>query len=63
MLAKAHTDRLIPTHARTQAAKPEMWGGRTPSEESVTKLTEAFVQEWQRALGEVLRYWERPPIR
>lgn len=63
VLAKTHTDRLIPTYARSQAAKPEMWGGRMPSEESVTKLAEVFIQEWQRALGELLRYWEIPPIR
>ncbi|KAK4954832.1 hypothetical protein LTR10_007024 [Elasticomyces elasticus] len=63
VLAKAHTDRLIPAYARAQAARPEMWGGRIPSDASVTQLTEAFVKEWNAALAQMLRYWEEPPIR
>ena len=63
VLAKIHTDRLIPNYARAQAAKPEMWAGRKPSAESVNKLADAFIQEWQTALAQLLRYWETPPIR
>ncbi|KAK5725810.1 hypothetical protein LTR15_004000 [Elasticomyces elasticus] len=63
VLAKAHTDRLIPAYARAQAARPEMWGGRIPPDASVTQLTEAFVKEWNAALAQMLRYWEEPPIR
>ncbi|KAK4898491.1 hypothetical protein LTR27_004088 [Elasticomyces elasticus] len=63
VLAKAHTDRLIPAYARAQAARPEMWGGRIPLDATVTQLTEAFVKEWNAALAQMLRYWEEPPIR
>lgn len=63
VLAKIHTDRLIATYARAQAAKPEMWGGRIPLADSVAQLAEAFTKEWQQALAQLLRYWESPPIR
>ncbi|KAK3721918.1 hypothetical protein LTR37_002734 [Vermiconidia calcicola] len=63
VLAKVHTDRLIPTYARIQASKPEMWGGRIPLVESVNQLTEAFVKEWGTALAQLLRYWEAAPTR
>lgn len=63
VLAKIHTDRLIPSYARAQASKPEMWANKTPKTESVNRLAEAFVQEWQPALAQLLRYWETPPIR
>ncbi|EMC94748.1 hypothetical protein BAUCODRAFT_149851 [Baudoinia panamericana UAMH 10762] len=63
VLAKIHTDRLIPAYARAQAARPEMWGGRIPLAESVVQLTEAFTTEWTAALTQMLRYWESPPVR
>ena len=63
VLAKTHTDKLIPIYARAQAARPEMWGGRIPLAESVTQLAEAFVKEWTAALAQLLRYWEQAPIR
>ena len=56
VLAKIHTDSLIPTYARAQASRPEMWGGRIPLAESVDQLTEAFEQEWNAALAQLLRY-------
>ncbi|KAK3673146.1 hypothetical protein LTR78_006986 [Recurvomyces mirabilis] len=63
LLAKTHTDRLIPAYARAQAARPEMWGGRIPLAESVAQLTEAFVKEWSAALAQMLKYWEEAPVR
>lgn len=63
VLAKVHTDSLISTYARIQASRPEMWGGRVPPAESITRLADAFVQEWTAALAQLLRYWETAPIR
>jgi len=63
VLAKMHTDRLIPIYARAEATRPEMWGGRTATAASVTQLAEAFVTEWNAALAQFLRYWEQAPIR
>jgi len=63
VLAKTHTDRLIPTFARAQAAKPDMWGGRIPLADSVNQLAEAFIGEWTAALAQLLRYWEEAPCR
>lgn len=63
VLAKVHTDGLIPTYARKQAVRPEMWGGRAPQAEDVEKLVEAFVREWSAALAQMLRHWEEAPIR
>ncbi|KAF2159514.1 hypothetical protein M409DRAFT_70963 [Zasmidium cellare ATCC 36951] len=61
VLAKVHTDRMIPTYARAQASQPEMWGGRQPQPAQVDQLAAAFVKEWNSALAQLLRYWETPP--
>jgi len=42
---------------------PAMWGGQTPSAESVQQLRDAFIAEWNYAVDQMLRHWERPPIR
>ncbi|KAK5175178.1 uncharacterized protein LTR77_000315 [Saxophila tyrrhenica] len=63
VLAKVQNERLIPTFARVQASRPEMWGGRTPQAEAIEKLSQAFVNEWNTALAQLLRYWEAPPTR
>lgn len=63
VLAKIHTDRLIPTYARSQASRSEMWGGRIPVSDSVDRLAAAFEAEWNAALAQFLRYWEKAPIR
>lgn len=39
-----------------------MWGNKTPSADGVTQLTSAFVNEWQYAISQMLRYWDRPPV-
>lgn len=54
---------LIAKHARTLAAKPAMWGGRTPTAAGVEKLAIACVAEWTRALDQMLRNWASPPVR
>lgn len=63
VLAKVHNDRLISTYARAQASRPEMWGWRIPLAEAVDRLAEAFTNEWNAALAQLLRYWEVAPIR
>ncbi|KAK0795138.1 hypothetical protein LTR91_012021 [Friedmanniomyces endolithicus] len=63
VLAKTHTDRLIPAFARAQAVRPEMWGGTVPAAQLVTRLAEAFVEEWSGALAQLLRFWEEAPVR
>ena len=40
-----------------------MWAGRTPSAEQITQLTNAFVNEWNWALGQMLGRWTQPPAR
>lgn len=62
VLAKVHTDSLISSYARTQAARPEMWGGEQPSAASTDQLAQAFVKEWKSALDQLLRYWDTAPI-
>ncbi|OAL49980.1 hypothetical protein IQ07DRAFT_611798 [Pyrenochaeta sp. DS3sAY3a] len=63
VLSKTHTDQLIPYYARYQASLPAMWAGHKPSSEQITQLTNAFVAEWNWALGQMLRHWEQPPTR
>ena len=52
---------LIRKHARLQAVKPVMWGGRTPTAAGIEKLATACMDEWTRALTQMLRHWEAPP--
>ncbi|CAO2651189.1 Nn.00g094860.m01.CDS01 [Neocucurbitaria sp. VM-36] len=52
---------LVPYYARYQASLPAMWAGHTPSSEQINQLTDAFVAEWNWALGQMLRHWEQPP--
>ncbi|OCK76874.1 hypothetical protein K432DRAFT_407798 [Lepidopterella palustris CBS 459.81] len=63
VLIKIQNDQLIPYYAHMQASQPAMWGNRIPSAEGVARLTNAFVGEWNMALGQMLRNWEQPPSR
>ena len=56
-----HHRNLVAKHARQQAAKPVMWGGKTPSAGQVEQLANACASEWTRALHQLLRHWEAPP--
>lgn len=40
-----------------------MWGWRIPLAEAVDRLAEAFTNEWNAALAQLLRYWEVAPTR
>ncbi|PSN63764.1 hypothetical protein BS50DRAFT_602475 [Corynespora cassiicola Philippines] len=63
VLSKIQTDQLIPYYAQYQASQPAMWGGRTPTSEGIAQLTNAFVAEWNYAVGQMLRHWDQPPSR
>ncbi|KAF2116944.1 hypothetical protein BDV96DRAFT_39122 [Lophiotrema nucula] len=62
VLSKIQNDQLLPYYGRYQAAQPAMWGGRTPSDDDVSKLTNAFVAEWNWAVSQMLRHWDQAPI-
>ncbi|OJD35329.1 uncharacterized protein BKCO1_18000152 [Diplodia corticola] len=62
VLTKIQTDQLIPYYARYQASQPAMWGNHAPTADGVAKLASAFVSEWNHAVSQMLRYWERPPV-
>jgi len=42
---------------------PAMWGNQSPTAEGIQRLRDAFVAEWKYAVDQMLRHWERPPIR
>ncbi|KAF1997729.1 hypothetical protein P154DRAFT_496490 [Amniculicola lignicola CBS 123094] len=63
VLSKIQNDQLIPYYAQYQASQPAMWGGNTPTADGVTKLTNAFIAEWNYAIGQMLRHWDQPPTR
>ncbi|CAI6262486.1 unnamed protein product [Periconia digitata] len=69
ILQKIRTDNLIPYFSHLQASQPAMWASSTPggyghghslrvSEEQVGRLAQAFVREWESAVGILLRGWE-----
>lgn len=41
--------------------KPDMWGGREPSEEEADQLALCFEFEWNSAINTMLRHWSVPP--
>ena len=52
---------LIKKHARQLAAKPAMWGGKSPTPGGIDKLATACVSEWTRAIENMLKQWTSPP--
>ena len=52
---------MVATYAASEAAKPEMWGGRVPEAEEARQLAECFAWEWNEALEQMLRHWDTPP--
>jgi hypothetical protein len=52
---------MIEAYASSEAAKPEMWGGRTPEVDEARQLADCFSWEWNEALGQMLRHWDTPP--
>ena len=62
ILQMVEREKLIEKHARRLARKPTMWGGQTPTAANATILATACMEEWTRALTQLLRHWESPPI-
>jgi len=54
---------LIPYYAHYQASLPAMWGGRPPNAQGVEQLKNAFVNEWNWAINQMLSHWEQAPTR
>lgn len=52
---------MIETYAASEAAKPEMWGGRLPDTEEAAQLAACCAWEWNEALDQMLRHWDVPP--
>ncbi|KAI9880961.1 MAG: hypothetical protein M1830_009455 [Pleopsidium flavum] len=61
VLTKIQNQRLIQKHAHSLAAQPAMWGGRAPTASGIDQLATACVNEWNRALRQMLRHWDSPP--
>jgi hypothetical protein len=52
---------MIQAYAASEAAKPEMWGGRVPDSLEARQLADCFEYEWTEALEQMLRHWQSPP--
>jgi hypothetical protein len=52
---------LIQAYADSSAASPEMWGGRTPTNEQARQLSDCFIYAWEEAVEQMLRHWTTPP--
>ncbi|KAI2632860.1 hypothetical protein GGS21DRAFT_491363 [Xylaria nigripes] len=61
-LVKIRDENLVLACAQAEAQKPEMWGGRKPSEDEAEQLTQHFVYEWGQAVTNLLRHWEKEPV-
>ncbi|KAI9641934.1 hypothetical protein NHQ30_009803 [Ciborinia camelliae] len=61
VLIKINDEGMIQTYAASEAAKPEMWGGRLPEAEEAAQLAACFAYDWQTAIDQMLRHWESPP--
>ncbi|KAE9971828.1 hypothetical protein BLS_004286 [Venturia inaequalis] len=62
VLTKIKNDSLIPSYAQYQASLPAMWGGQMPTAQGVAQLANAFTVEWNWAVDQMLRHWEKPPV-
>ena len=52
---------MIEAYATSEAAKPEMWGGRIPDANEARQLADCFAWEWSEALDQMLRHSDNPP--
>lgn len=52
---------LIATFAASEAAQPEMWGGRNPTSDEAQQLAACFQYEWEMAVQNLLRHWHTSP--
>ncbi|KUJ23327.1 uncharacterized protein LY89DRAFT_179098 [Mollisia scopiformis] len=63
VLIKMKDDEMIEAYAASEAAKPEMWAGRTPDDEEAQQLAACFAYAWNSALEQMLRHWDTAPSR
>lgn len=61
VLVKIKEADLIPGYAGLEALKPEMWGGRDPTDEEAAMLAAAFENEWTAGVDTMLRHWTMSP--
>ncbi|KAE9380434.1 hypothetical protein N431DRAFT_432707 [Stipitochalara longipes BDJ] len=61
VLVKMRDDQMVDSYAASEAAKPEMWGGRVPETEEAQQLALCFAWEWNEAIEQMLRHWDTPP--
>ncbi|KAM5349067.1 hypothetical protein ACJ41O_008890 [Fusarium nematophilum] len=60
-LVKMRDDGLVPLYAAIEAARQEMWGETTPTQDDIEKLALCFELEWRTAVDTMLRHWPTPP--
>ncbi|KAL6694444.1 hypothetical protein J3F84DRAFT_44432 [Trichoderma pleuroticola] len=60
-LTRMRDDGLVRIFSDAEARKPEMWGGKGPSEKMVQQLATCFEDEWRAAIETMLRHWATPP--
>lgn len=61
LLTEVKFSQMISAYATSEAAKPEMWGGKYPDQSDADQLAACFAFEWTEALEQMLRHWEYPP--
>jgi hypothetical protein len=61
IVANRRSRGLIQKHADISAAKPEMWGGQTPTDEQIKQLAACFAWAWDGAVDQMLGHWPTPP--
>ncbi|KAH9884015.1 hypothetical protein F4778DRAFT_579052 [Xylariomycetidae sp. FL2044] len=61
-LVKIRDNGLIPTYAEADSWRPEMWGGRNPSQSEADQLYQCFAYEWTQAVENMLRHWSTDPV-
>ena len=61
VLVKIKDADLLPGYAALEAMKPEMWGGRDPTDEEAGMLATAFETEWTNGVDTMLRHWTISP--
>jgi hypothetical protein len=60
-LTNYNSSQMVEAYAASEAAKPEMWGGRVPEAEEAQQLALCFAWEWNDAIRQMLRHWDTPP--
>jgi hypothetical protein len=61
VLTKIKDEDLVPGYALVEAMKPEMWGGRMPTDDESAILATRFESEWTAGVNTMLRHWTVPP--